>query len=573
MSKMLKLRGIAVSEGIAIGNSRVVSEGKITFERKKISDSEVKDELKRFEDGVQFLVNEIDTLIEKYSFSKENKDILLSHKMILEDPEFHKNITILIKEELLSLEQAITTHFAQLKKIFKNMKNEYLAERISDYEDVSNRFLKHITNSSSDILKSVKKDEIIIMTAISPSEVMKALEQKVAGICTETGSRNSHSAIIARSLNLPMVAGVHSLLQKVKNNDKIILNGATGDVIINPSQNILSEYEKKKADFLARRKNLDKILNVEARTKDGKKISLMSNIELPEEMVSVKKNHSEGIGLFRTEFLFIDRDRLPAEEEQLKIYRQIAEECQPFPAIIRTIDVGGDKLSSILNVGRELNPNLGLRGIRISFLHKEIFRTQIRAILRANLSGNLKIMFPMISCVGEIIKAKEIISKCIAELKKENLEFNENIQIGAMIEIPSAVIMSSELAEECDFLSIGTNDLVQYTLAADRDNETISDYYQTAHPAVLRLIRQTVENAHAKGKKVAVCGEMASDENLVKLLLGLEVDELSMTPSRILKIKEIVINSEIKELKKLAEKALRKKTAEEVMKLLKMSSA
>jgi len=569
MGKMVKLQGIAASEGVAIGSCRIVSENKIIFKNKKISNSEVKDELIRFEKSIRFLVEEIDSLMEKYSFSKENKDILLSHKMILEDPEFHKNITNLIQKELLSLEQALTTHFTQLKKIFQNMKSDYLAERISDYEDVSNRFLKHITNDSADVFEHVQKGDIIVMTDISPSLLLNAVEHFAAGICTETGSRNAHSAIIARSLNLPMIVGVHSLLNNLKDNDKVILNGESGEVIISPTEEILRKFKKIRYNYLRRQRNLVKILDLESRTKDGKKVALMSNIELPEEIPLVHKNHSEGVGLFRTEFLFIDRNQLPNEEEQLAVYKQIAEDCSPHPAIIRTIDIGGDKLSSILNISHESNPNLGMRGIRISFLFPEIFKTQIRAILRANISGNLKIMFPMVSCVGEIIRAKKIISECVDELIKEKLDFNDNIKIGAMIEIPSAVVMSAELAEECDFLSIGTNDLIQYTLAADRDNENISEFYQSAHPAVLRLIKQTVENAHKKGKKVAVCGEMAADENFVKLLLGLGVDELSMSPTGLLRIKKIVINSHLKKLEKLAEKALKMKTSAEVLNLLK----
>ena len=308
------------------------------------------------------------------------------------------------------------------------------------------------------------------------------------------------------------------------------------------------EQQKKEGD------KLKKVLNFKAKTSDGKRIKLMSNIEIPEEIDQVIKNRSEGIGLFRTEFLFMDADEFPTEEQQFQIYRKIAEKCAPEPVVIRTIDLGGDKLSNLLNIGHELNPNLGCRGIRISLEYVSVFKTQIKAILRANMKDNVKMMFPMISCVSEVLKAKMIIEECKNELKEQNISFDPEIGIGAMIEIPSAAITSDDIAKECDFLSIGTNDLVQYTLAVDRDNETVSDYYQPSHLSVLRLIKMTIENAHAHDIKVAVCGEMASEKKYIQLLIGLGIDELSVSPGRFLMIKNEILQIDSGKAKKLVRK-------------------
>ncbi|MCF7858677.1 MAG: phosphoenolpyruvate--protein phosphotransferase [Candidatus Cloacimonetes bacterium] len=565
---MYKLKGNPVAAGVAIGKAKIIGKPELNITRRKILSHEIGSELDKFNSDLKFIINELDKLIEDYNYSKENRDILESHKMILEDPQFHTRVTELISEELLSLEHAISKYFTEVSDIFDNMDNPYLTHRASDLEDVAYRLLSHVMNVRKDLLNDVDDKSILIMENITPSFVTKVFEKNIRGLCTEKGSKNSHSSIIARSMNLPMLVNTIGLLTKVKDDDSVIIDGNDGLVIVSPTKAELQKYQQIFVQEQNNRNELLKLIDLEAVTKGGKKIELMSNIEIPQEIDQVLKFKSSGIGLFRTEFLFIDREDLPTEDEQYTIYKEISEKSAPHSVIIRTIDVGGDKLSSILNITHEENPNLGCRGIRISLQNVPIFKQQIKAILRANSLRNIKIMFPMISGVNELRKIKDIMDICKSDLKKNGIEFYSDIQIGVMIEIPSAVITSDALAEECDFLSIGTNDLIQYTLAVDRDNSTISDYYQSTHPSIFRLIKYTVENAHKKGKKVAICGEMASDKELVKYLLALEIDELSVSPGRLLLIKKEILNTDLAEAKIKLEKILVSKTAEEVNKII-----
>ncbi len=565
---MKRLKGIPVSTGVAIGYAKIIEREKLHIERKFILKNLVKSELQRFKEDVDFVVKEIEHLISNYSYSQENEEILTAQKMILRDPEFSKRVTTLISDELNSLENAISTYFTEIVDIFNNMDNEFFSQRLSDFEDVAYRLLSHTLKKRKNLLKKLNENSILIMENITPSFVTRVFEKKIQGLCTEKGSKNSHSSIIARSMNLPMLVSTMELLENIEENQQVIVDGNNGEIIISPTKSILVRYEKILKQEKIEKEKLQELIDVESKTLDNRKIKLMSNIEIPEEIDQVLKYRSEGIGLFRTEFLFIDCDELPTEEEQYKIYIEIAEKCNPEPVIIRTIDVGGDKFSRILNIAHEENPNLGWRGIRISLENISIFRQQIRAILRANVKGNVKIMFPMVSCVEEIIQAKKIIEECNKDLKKEKVKYVEDIEIGAMIEIPSAVITSDILAEECDFLSIGTNDLVQYILAVDRDNESISEYYKPCHPSVIRSIKLTVDNAHKKGIEVAICGEMASEKIFVKLLVGLGIDEFSVSPGRLLMVKNEIINCDMKNAEMLVDEVLKINTYEEIYQLL-----
>ncbi|MEA2096381.1 MAG: phosphoenolpyruvate--protein phosphotransferase [Candidatus Cloacimonadota bacterium] len=565
---MKKIKGNSVSSGVAIGKAKIIKKHELYIERKKILKREVKLELSRFKEDVEFVVNELDKLIQDFTYSQENRDILESHKMILKDPHFNSRITELISKELHSLEHAISTYFTEAVDIFSNMNNSYLSHRVNDFEDIAYRLLSHIMDERKDILVGVDENSILLMENISPSFVTKVFDKNIQGLCTERGSRNSHSSIIARSMNLPMLVNTLGLLGNIKDGEDLIIDGNDGYVIISPTKKVLEKYQAIYKEEQNVQKELLKLIDVESITKDGKEIKLMSNIEIPQEIDQVIKYNSAGIGLFRTEFLFMDREDLPTEEEQYKIYKNIAEQCKPNSVIIRTIDVGGDKLSNILNITHEENPNLGYRGIRISLQNVPIFKQQIKAILRANIHGNIKIMFPMISGVDELLKVKEIIEICSKELINTGIAFNANMELGAMIEIPSAVITSDSIAEECDFLSIGTNDLIQYTLAVDRDNQSISEYYKPLHPAVIRSLKMTIDNAHKMGKKVAVCGEMASEKKYVKLLLALGVDELSVSPGRLLIIKKEIIDCDITEMKSKLDRILACKTSKEIDKLL-----
>jgi len=551
---MKKMKGISVSNGVAIGRAQIVSKPKLEISKKTIEHHEIKPEIERFEENLQQVLGDIDHLIENIAHSKDDKDILFTHKMILQDPEFIKKIKKLINNELLSLEMAIKIHFTDIVEIFNNMENDYFAQRSSDYEDVAYRLLSQVLQQKTDFLEKVEENTILIMENISPSLVTKVFAKNIGGLCTEKGSKNSHSSIIARSMNLPMIVNISDLLKNVKNNDLLIVDGNTGDLVVSAEKEILQKYNRIQKAEVSEKEYLQKLIDIPSETQDGRKIKLMSNIEIPQEMEQVLNVKSEGIGLFRTEFMFIGQTKLPSENEQYKVYREIAKSCYPEPLTIRTIDVGGDKLSQLLNIEHEINPNLGCRGIRISLRHDEVFKTQIKAIYRANIKGNIKVMFPMISSVGEIHKVRQIMKECEAELKRDGQDFYPNLKIGAMIEIPSAAVTSDMIAKECDFLSIGTNDLVQYTLAVDRDNPSVEEYYQPSSQAVLRLIKMTVENAHKAQIKVAICGEMASEKKYIKLLIGLGIDEFSVSPGRLLMVKNEIIKANFKDAKSFDER-------------------
>ena len=548
------MKGISVSNGVAIGRVQIVSKPKLEISKKAIEHHEIEPEIERFEENLQQVLGDIDHLIENIAHSKDDKDILSTHKMILQDPEFIKKIKKLINNELLSLEMAIKIHFTDIVEIFNNMENDYFAQRSSDYEDVAYRLLSQVLQQKTDFLENVAENTILIMENISPSLVTKVFAKNIGGLCTEKGSKNSHSSIIARSMNLPMIVNIPDLLKNVKNGDLIIVDGNTGDLIISAKEELLLKYNGILETEILEKEHLQKLIDIPSETRDGKRIKLMSNIEIPQEMKQVLSVKSEGVGLFRTEFMFIGQTKLPSENEQYEVYREIAEGCYPEDLTIRTIDVGGDKLSQLLNIEHEINPNLGCRGIRISLRHDEVFKTQIKAIYRANIKGNIKVMFPMISSVGEIHKVRQIMQECETELKRDDQDFYPNLKIGAMIEIPSAAITSDMIAKECDFLSIGTNDLVQYTLAVDRDNSSVEEYYQPSSQAVLRLIRMTVRNAHKAKIKVAICGEMASEKKYIELLIGLGIDEFSVSPGRLLMVKNEILNVNFKDAESLDER-------------------
>ncbi|MBN1949034.1 MAG: phosphoenolpyruvate--protein phosphotransferase [Candidatus Cloacimonetes bacterium] len=566
---MKRLKGIQVANGYAVGKAAIVSRPRLQISRKQIGPDEIEQELQRFQDSLDKVKAELNLLIDDYAHSRDNRDILTTHKLILEDPEFIANITTLIRKELLSLEQALHQHFTEVIDLFRNMENSYYAEKSSDFEDVAYRLLSYLTNQGRDYLSGLSEGAIVITENVTPSGVARFFGRGVKGIVAASGSRNSHSAIIARSMNLPFVARVANVLETVSPGDELILDGYRGEIILDPDEATRSEYRKLLVRETEYHEKLLSLRDKPAVTSDGHQIRLMSNIELPLEVEQVLANKSEGIGLFRTEFLFLEREELPDENEQYEIYKKIAEQMYPEPVIIRTIDVGGDKLSRILNIEHELNPNLGCRGIRISLGHIPIFKNQIRAILRAGVRENVKIMFPMIASCAEIIQVKRIVRECVQELRDKSINCAENIKLGAMVEIPSAAINSFALARECDFLSIGTNDLIQYTLAVDRDNQSVEKYYIPHHPAVLKLIRMSAENAHKNGIKLAVCGEMASQSLYVPLLIGLGVDELSVSPGLLLEIKELIRSISYTACRELADKALELVCHDSVLEFLK----
>jgi phosphotransferase system enzyme I (PtsI) len=565
---MKVINGIPISDGIAIGRARLIKSHSLKINKLKIDQTEIEQELERFENNIQLVVAELDDLIKNFSQNQEHTDILSTQKLILQDPEFFKKVKGQIKENLHSLEHSVSNYYNEVKDIFHKMENEFYAQRLSDYEDVVNRLLRKSMGIQDHNFEEINENNICIMKNATPSEVTKLYARKIKGLLTEEGSRNSHAGIIARSLRLPMISGIQSITSEVIDDDEVIFDGKSGKVFLNPNQKTKNVYLKRYQTELSEYKDLEKLINLAAKTNDGKKIGLMSNIEIPEELDSVLKYKSEGIGLFRTEFLFIDKEQLPTEDLQTEIYQKIAFAVAPQPLTIRTIDVGGDKISSIINVAKEDNPNLGCRGIRISLENIDLFKQQLKAIIRANVKGNVRIMFPMISDVSEVITTKKILKECLVELQNSGFKPNENIQIGAMIEVPSAVITAEAIAAECDFLSIGTNDLTQYLLAVDRDNQAVARYYKPCHPSVLRSIKMTVESAHRFGIPVALCGEMAADERFIKLLIGLGVDELSVSPGLLLSTKREILNTDYQQAADLAEKAISARYCSEIAKIL-----
>ncbi len=550
---MKRFNAIALSPGIAIGKLKIIKAEILEIKRKKIQRNKIEEEIKKFNEVIKKAIEELDYLIKEYSYSKENKDILVAHKMILKDEKINKEINSLIKEKLLSMEQAIATKYDQIISVFRSFEKKSLADRADDFEDVKNRLLTNILIGDKSFTEGIGPNTIIFAEKITPSFVTSLYKKNIKGIYLVKGSRTSHTTIIARSMNIPMVTGVKEFEKIAKDGQTIIIDGSKGKLILEPDDLTVKEYEnfiKQREDY---KKRLKSLIKYESKTKDGKRIKLMTNIEIPEEIDRVVTNHSEGIGLFRTEFLFMEKENYPTEDEQYKIYKDLSERVYPDEVIIRTIDFGGDKVLKRLNISKEKNPYLGFRGIRISLHDIEFFKHQIKAILRANVNNNLKIMFPMISDIKELMEAKYIIKECKDELKAKGIKYNENLKVGAMIEIPSAALTSDAIAKESDFLSIGTNDLVQYTLAVDRNSISVQEYYQPAHPAVIKLIDITVKNAHKHKIPVAVCGEMASEEKFIPLLIGLGVDELSVSPGLYLYVKDIILKTDYQKAVKLAE--------------------
>jgi phosphotransferase system enzyme I (PtsI) len=566
---MMKIfSGLAVSDGVGIGKVKKIFPDKIEIDASQIEESEVEKEIVRFEKSLQAVLSELDEMIESYSQTKDHKKILTTHKMMLKDPEFIAKVKKKISEELYCLEKAIDQHFNEVIDFFGKMDNQYMSERSSDFKDVAHRLLAHVTDQKFEIELDEEAETIIAMSEIKPSQITKFYKQKINGLVTEKGSKTDHSSIIARSIGLPTVVGEQNIIEKISNEDLVIVDGYEGKIIQNPTAEVLEKYEQIFKADQQKKIQLEKIIDRPTTTADGKSINLKCNIEIPEELQQVKKMQTDGIGLLRTEFIFIDRNDLPDEEEQYQVYHKIADQLEGKPLIIRTIDVGGDKLSKILTVSKEVNPNLGRRGIRISLSYPEIFKTQLKAILRANKYGNISLMFPMVSSISELKQAEEILDQCCQELTEAGVEFDREMPLGVMIEVPSAAINSASFAKECDFFSIGTNDLIQYTLAVDRGNDHVVDYYQPLDPAVLNLISITIENAKKQNIALSICGEMASEIEYIPLLIGLGTTEFSVSPGTYLKVKDKIMQTDYAEAKSLAKKALAAATADDVAKII-----
>jgi phosphotransferase system enzyme I (PtsI) len=564
------LKAIGASFGIAIGTALVIKEEVVEIKNSKICDTDC--ELERFNNATQKAITELRKICEdiKENLGSEKAEIFEAHLMMLEDPEFIGSIQKKIVNEKFNAEYSLQTVGDETAAIFEAMENTYMTERAADIRDVSKRVLNLLLGIKVASIADIEQECILIAKDLTPSDTAQINKAKILGFATEIGGKTSHTAIIARSLELPAVVGAGSSLQKIKNGDLVILDGEKGIIIINPDEIVLSEYKAKREEFFELKTKLLKYVSMESTTLDGKTVELAANIGSVEDIESVLRNGAEGIGLFRTEFLYMSKDELPTEEEQFDTYKSVLEKMDAKPVIIRTLDIGGDKKLNYLPLDEEMNPFLGYRAIRICLDRTDIFVTQLRALLRASVYGTLKIMFPMISNLQELRMAKKILAQCKDELKAEGIVFSENVQVGIMIEIPSAAIISDILAKEVDFFSIGTNDLIQYTIAVDRMNEKIAYLYDFYHPGVLRLIKTVIDNGHKAGIMVGMCGEMAGITELIPLLLGFGLDEFSMSASSILRARRTITESSYEESKKLCEPVLSFGDSDEIKEFLKV---
>jgi phosphoenolpyruvate-protein phosphotransferase (PTS system enzyme I) len=552
------IRGLSAAAGIARGPAYLLERTHVPLPRYWISNKELAPEITRFKNAiektrVEFL--KISERLCKYEGSAQIH-ILDSYLMILQDEMLVDQTLNSIRTERINAEWALQKTLEGLKKVFMNVDVEYFRERKSDVDYVGDRILKNLVGGSEDPLQNVPPHSVIVAHDLSPADTAQLTKFRVGGFVTEMGGKTSHTAIMARAMQLPAVVACPRITQRVQTGDTIVLDGTRGLVIINPTAQEIKKYDQTKKHDLSVERRLLKEIHFPAETLDGFRIHLGANMELTEEIDSIKAHGAEGIGLYRTEFLFLNRANPPSEKEHFDSYQKILKAIYPHYATIRTLDIGGDKIPTDHKYEKEINPALGLRAIRFCLKEPELFRTQLRALLRASVFGKLKIMFPMISSLGEIQQVKGILDEVRRELDKEGVEYDPNVKIGIMIEVPSAVVMAEELAREVDFFSIGTNDLIQYTLAIDRANENVAYLYQPLHPAILKMMKRVVDVAQRERIDVSLCGEMASEPLFIMILLGLGFTELSMNAVSIPRVKRIIRSVRFKDARTLLDKAL-----------------
>ena len=537
-------KGIAASKGYAIGKAFLQEHEEIVINDAKINDiGAEKEKMQKALDDSKKQLEAIKDKAEK-EMGADKAAVFEAHITLLDDPEFTGAMMTEIENNSVNGLKAIESVTNTFVAIFESMDNEYMRERAADIKDVSKRIIANFAGKGGDAFAITENNTIVVAHDLTPSDTAGLDRTKVVGFITDIGGRTSHAAIMARTLEIPAVLGLGDITTCVKTGDTVIVDGITGDVIINPSEEVLAEYKAKKQKFQEEQEELKKLIDVKTTTKSGRRIEICGNIGKPEDVRSVLANGGDGVGLFRTEFLYMDRDSAPTEEEQFESYKFVLEKMDGKQVVIRTLDIGGDKTLPYLPLPQEMNPFLGYRAIRLCLDRKEIFKVQLRALLRASIYGKLAVMFPMISGLQEFEQAKEVVEECKAELKDEGKEYSEKIQWGIMVEIPAAAVYADELAKHVDFFSIGTNDLIQYTLAADRMSEKVSYLYNPMHPAVLRLIKMTIDGAHKHGKWVGMCGEMAGDESAIPTLVEYGLDEFSMSATSILNAKKIMLEQE-----------------------------
>jgi phosphoenolpyruvate-protein phosphotransferase (PTS system enzyme I) len=564
----IRFEGIGVSPGTAFGRTQVVRDDLDELMHYQIASSQVTDEIGRFEAALIQTRMQILEMQQRIAESIGAKDAAIfdAHLLVVEDRTLIDEVLRKLKTDLCNVEWAFQEVATRYAETLSKIDDPYLRERALDIQDVTKRVIRNLQGKAPKAFLSLREPHILIAHNLTPSDTASMSRETVLGIATDVGSRTSHAAILARSLNIPAVLGLHDITAKIETGQHVLLDGSDGWLIVNPEAGTLASYkeiESRRAKVTAQ---LGELRETTSTTRDGSHIVLSANIELPEDVDAVVANGAEGIGLYRTEFLYLNRETLPTEDEQYETYRRVAERVRPHPLIIRTFDLGGDKLAEgAADIADELNPFLGWRAIRFCLENQDIFKTQLRAILRASAIGNIKIMFPMISGLDELCRAIALLEESKQQLRSSNIEVAERIEVGAMIEIPSAAICASTLAREVDFFSIGTNDLIQYALAVDRVNEKVAYLYEPTHPAILRLLKMVADAGHANHIWVGVCGEMAGDIALVPLLLGLGIDELSTSASSVPRVKRAVQSLSIPECRDLVEEALKLNTASEIL--------
>jgi len=562
-------RGIPVSPGVSRGKIMVLTKSQDRVPEQHLAEADVPSEIQRFEQALIGTRHQILEMQEQVSerLGAQEGAIFDAHLLVLEDPVFIEEVTRRIQDERLTAEYAFQQVADRFIAGLSAIDDEYLRERAADMRDVTSRILNNLLGNTDDRdVYRLTEPCIIISHDLSPSQTAQFDKRFVLGFATDIGSKTSHTAIMARSLRIPAVVGLERASKVMSNGQYALLDGFNGLVIINPTDQTLFEYGQLARRQITLEEKLGETREQPAVTLDGVRVMLSANIEQPTDTEGVIQSGAEGVGLFRTEYLFINRDTLPSEEEQYQAYRQVAATLKPAPVIIRTLDLGGDKFISHLQVPQEMNPFLGWRAIRFCLQERDIFRSQLRAILRASAEGNMKMMYPMISSVTEVDQANALLEEYKVELRKESIPFNENLEVGVMIEIPSAALAADVLARKVDFFSVGTNDLIQYSLAVDRLNEKIAHLYEPTHPAILRLIHMTVEAARKNGIWVGVCGEMAADPQVAPLLLGLGVEELSVAPLSVPRIKFLIRRMKMNEARELADCALHAESAQDILK-------
>ncbi|MGD6793410.1 phosphoenolpyruvate--protein phosphotransferase [Metabacillus indicus] len=566
---MTELKGIGASAGIAIAKAYRLEEPDLTVTKREVADKA--SEIARFEEAIQQSKAELEQ-IKEHAFRElgaDKAEIFEAHILVLSDPELLNPVKDKISSESVNAELAMKETADMFVSMFESMDNEYMKERAADIRDVTKRVIGHLLGVEIPNPSMISEEVIIIAEDLTPSDTAQLNRQYVLGFTTDIGGRTSHSAIMARSMEIPAVVGTKKATSDIKNGDIVIVDGIDGDVVINPSEEVIAGFEKKKAQYEVQKAEWAKLVNEETVTKDGQHVELAANIGTPDDVRGVLENGGEAVGLYRTEFLYMGRDQLPTEDEQFEAYKAVLERMEGKPVVVRTLDIGGDKELPYLNLPKEMNPFLGFRAIRLCLEEQEIFRTQLRALLRASTFGNLKIMFPMIAVVDEFREAKAILLEEKAKLVSQGVQVSETIEIGMMVEIPSTAVLADQFAKDVDFFSIGTNDLIQYTMAADRMNERVSYLYQPYNPAILRLVTLVIEAAHKEGKWVGMCGEMAGDPLAIPVLLGLGLDEFSMSATSILPARSLIKNLSKEEAASFKEEILSMSTTEEVVDFVK----